>query len=229
MISFFSVLVLLGCFPCSEKTDLNKLLGIPQDFQPNYEIVSYDEDANYRSHRRMIERKVARITVPEGLSKGELEFNLKHAAMKVYETYKPDALMIFAYKEGDKTQSTYTAGRCVFAPYGKWENANKKVPLKDYKAAIDIKDSYFKPTVKILPRGAKVKLKDKYSNRVGISKTPDSFVDEDIIFQVPNGTPATIIGHDKWTEDLVVHKVRVKYGGKNRVGWVSAGDIISIK
>ena len=55
--------------------------------------------------------------------------------------------MIFANRDGDSVEGGYTAGRCVFAPYGEWGRAAEKVPIDKYIASIDVNEIYFKPVI----------------------------------------------------------------------------------
>jgi len=97
-----------------------------------------------------LKRLSVNITVPSGLSPEELRFNLTHCAANQFNLHKPDAVMVFAYLEADLTQIgkiPFSAGRSVFAPFGKWEKALDgfayNIPVKDFDYAVDFANDYF--------------------------------------------------------------------------------------
>jgi hypothetical protein len=108
---------------------------------PAYSILS-DEDISFDGY---IRRRV-RIVVPLGLSKEILEGNLKHAAYSIYDKTRPNAVMVFAYREDDQEKSSYSAGRCILAPDGEWKKANQKVSRSELKAVVDLAEAYFSPS-----------------------------------------------------------------------------------
>ncbi len=108
-------------------------------FSPSYSV-KLEDNSNYAN----VVRKVVKIVVPTGLSKKDVELNLKHAAGAIYKKYKPNAVSVFAYCEGDDIADAYTVGMCDFAPDGKWENADKQVPVSQFEYSIETNDDYFK-------------------------------------------------------------------------------------
>ena len=90
------------------------------------------------------------ITVPRGLLREELRFNLKHCAASLFNQHKPDAIMVFAYLTEDQNEIgeiPFSAGRVIFAPFGKWEKALDgfayNILVKEYDYSIDFAQNYF--------------------------------------------------------------------------------------
>ena len=98
---------------------------VPQDdFPPSYSVIIIE-----RCDFSVIKRISAKIIVPKKLSesKEELSFNLKHCAATLFNKFKPDALMVFAYYDLNNVDinSPFNAGRIIFAPFGQWEKAEE--------------------------------------------------------------------------------------------------------
>jgi len=176
-------------------------------------------------------RKSIKISVPSGLSQNDLQDNLKHAARVLYEKHKPNALMVFAYREGDSTSDVYSAGRCVFAPYGKWEKASEIVSVEKYEAAIDFAPVYFKPQKDEIAQGATVQLQSEKSKKVCLSKWKSSWYEEDMVVCVKNGTKAEVLQSYKMvlqTNEMIRYKVQLKKGRKWLIGWVWDDEAVKI-
>lgn len=97
-----------------------------------------------------IKRLSVNITIPPGLSRDELRFNLKHCAASHFNRHKPDAVMVFAYLDSDQSEIgtiPFSAGRVVFAPFGKWEKALDgfayNIPVKEFDYSVDFAPDYF--------------------------------------------------------------------------------------
>jgi len=98
----------------------------------------------------VVKRLSVKILVPLGMSLDELQFNLKHCAATQFNSYKPDAVSVFAYAKDPKgydTDGIFTAGRIIFAPFGKWEKAEEgvayNIPIEEFKFSIDYNNEYF--------------------------------------------------------------------------------------
>ena len=111
----------------------------------SYEIVD-DEWVNFST----IKRLSVNITVHSRLSSDELRFNLKHCAATQFNLHKPDAIMVFAYLDADRDKIgriPFSAGRAVFAPFGKWEKAPDgfayNIPINEFDYAVDFASDYF--------------------------------------------------------------------------------------
>lgn len=130
----FKLLFSTSCASANEK-QLLKLVALPENFIPVYEIVRVS-DKSYIN----IRRATASITMPAGLSKTDIENNLKHAVLQIYKEEEQDAIMVFGYKDGDDTSQAYTLGSAEFAPYGQWGEASHSTPLKYFRITINLRD-----------------------------------------------------------------------------------------
>jgi hypothetical protein len=203
-----------------DEVDLSKQLNIPKHFTPRYSIHSVEDFSIPGAVR-----KAVKITVPKGLSRSELTLNLKHAVKSIYRNYQPDAISVVAYKSGTDHKGYYTAGKCDFAPGGDWGKAKHGTPVERLSTKIEINEMYFKKEEELLEIGSKVTLVET-SGQVAISNRPDDWGDENIIIRVPVGTPATIIGHKRYSDiNMIRYRVDFQYRGKNRIGWVHKWNI----
>lgn len=193
-------------------------------FKPVYRVIN-DEDMSVGQYIR----RSVKIVVPLGLSKDELTANLKHAAYSVYDKSNTNAIYVFAYREDDPNKSrAYTAGRCLLAPDGEWTKANQKVSRDALKTVIDLAEYYFVPPKKTIPVNTAVELYFTPVNNqpvnIIVSNNPmSSDPDEDLVVEVPSGTPATVIGVDKFflpEGEMITYKVKLRYRGREYVGWV---------
>ena len=93
-------------------------------FEPSYQI-KLTEWCNFS----IVKRLSVKIIVPSMPSREELRFNLGHCAATLFNIHKPDALMVFAYYDSVHIDldAPFTAGRVIFAPFGKWESAKDGV------------------------------------------------------------------------------------------------------
>lgn len=114
------------------------------DFKPSYEVIE-GEWSNFS----VVRRRSVKILVPVGLSRDELRFNLQHCAASQFNAFKPDAVMVFAYARTPNRRTIdgpYTAGRVVFAPFGKWEKAQDgvayNIPASEFEYSLDFASDY---------------------------------------------------------------------------------------
>jgi hypothetical protein len=109
------------------------------DFAPSYQVVSKEW-----SSFSMVRRLVLRVVVAPRLGTDALTWNLKHCAAIHFNAYKPDAIMVLAYLNEDASDITgpFSAGRCVFAPFGRWEAAQDgvayNIPVSEFDYEIRI-------------------------------------------------------------------------------------------
>ena len=216
---------------------IDDIIVLPNDFQVKYKIEK-EEDLNYKN----ITRKQIRITVPSDLSKDELQNNIKHVVKYLYNKSNPDGISVLVYESGDNVMSAYTVAMGEFAPYGNWSLISANHTIDNYKIEVDIKDSYFNPRPKLLSTGSNVFLyKDQKYDRnrkefvpaseVGLSKSINSWVEEDIIIFVPNNISAKIL--DVYKENLagveyfIRYKVAVSIQGNYYEGWVHDYEVKS--
>lgn len=115
------------------------------DFTPSYEVIE-EEWSNFS----VVRRRSVKILAPVGLSRDELRFNLQHCAVSQFNAFKPDAVMVFAYAKTPNRRTIsgpYSAGRVVFAPFGKWEKAQDgvayNIPTSEFQYSLDFADDYF--------------------------------------------------------------------------------------
>jgi len=150
---------------------VQKNAGMP-NIVPQYKLVKRDSDSNYAN----VVRKGIRITIPKGLDRKTVKANLEHAAWTVHKESKPDAVMVFAYHPGDDINSSYSVGRCVLAPNGKWEDAGSDGSMK---TTVDLIGSFEKPVIETPrkvkpvtpPKPAPVKKEVKKSPSSGATRT----------------------------------------------------------
>lgn len=121
-------------------------IDIPQsEYDVSYEVVK-QEWCDFSQIRRLAIRAV----VPPNLSKDELQFNLKHCAAHAFNEFKPDAIMLFGYKDdpyGFTVDGQFTAARVILAPNGRWEDAEDgfayNLPVDAFRYSIDFEAAYY--------------------------------------------------------------------------------------
>lgn len=206
---------------------INAVLNIPDGFKPVYTVLAI-KDVSFKNPITLstVSRKTVNISLPDGLDHTTLELNMKQAAKELYEKEKPDALMIYGYRHGESASTPYTVAMLTFAPYGDWGKAIEKSSLDNYKAAIEVRDTYlFKPassgTTVILEYGGTAKTSvEIYRN------SRDAFKDINKIIELPNGTIAKVLDKGEYrlspTERFPTYKITATYNGKTYTGWVFA-------
>lgn len=115
------------------------------EFSPVYEIAE-TEWRNYST----IRRRSVKIWLPEGLSKDEVIFNLKHCCVEEFNSAKPDAVWVGAYhadKKAEGVSRPVDVGRIEFAPFGDWGRAEEgfayNIPTSEFKFNVSLNESYF--------------------------------------------------------------------------------------
>lgn len=114
-------------------------------YKPKYKIVG-----NKWLNFSVIRRLQLKIQFPNGLSKDEVRFNIKHCGAKEFNKEKPDALAIFAYCKDENFNGfdcMYNVAKADFAPYGKWEKAEEgftyNLPIEKFSWKIEFFKGYF--------------------------------------------------------------------------------------
>ena len=114
-------------------------------YKPKYKIVG-----NRWLNFSVIRRLQLKIQFPNGLSKDEVRFNIKHCGAKEFNKEKPDALAIFAYCKDENFNGfdcMYNVAKADFAPYGKWEKAEEgftyNLPIEKFSWKIEFFKGYF--------------------------------------------------------------------------------------
>lgn len=186
--------------------------------------------------RRRYVRKSLRITVPKGMSRNALEATVQHAARRARAQYDAEEVMVFAYAKGDNVYRSYTAARCMFAPYGQWGALER---VKDYYRffTVDYNEAYFRGEPPVLGVGTEVTLfrKQRYDRRgksfvsastTDLYRTPDNWTEENLAVRVPNGTRAVVLDSKK---QLIGEEYLVQYRVKSgkAIGWVNAAEMRS--
>jgi hypothetical protein len=191
------------------------------NLRTSYQEVGKIRDLSIQGTKRII----AHITIPLGRTEEEVRATLKKAAIEIAKREKAVATTIKAYRPNDKVTGVYTAGRAIYAPNGKWEDAATKAPMACI-IEFDKNSLYFKNEQASTTTKTKQKmvLTSKSGKPVGISRKRDSWTDDDIIANIPPGTSVVILKKHKEaiTPEMVFIrcKVRVNWKGKNVVGWV---------
>jgi len=115
------------------------------NWKPCYRVI-LTEWCNFST----VKRRSIKILVPPNLTKDQLIFNLKHCAATQFNAFKPDAIVVFAYKYDQGQPSVnkaYDAGRLYFAPFGDWSRALDgfayNIPTSEFQYSIDLIPSYF--------------------------------------------------------------------------------------
>lgn len=228
--SYFIILlfVLISC-ESEQSKKVQKVESTNQEINFSNEQTSYTqvgelEDVSYANVKRIS----ARITIPLRRTTSEVTETLKRAAIEIENRTGADAVMILAYRPSDDFYSSFTVGRAIFAPKGKWGEADYTAP-KDI--SIDLNDLYFKSAKPTFPIDTLVKLIDMENNYVDISREYGSWVDEDIIVKIPSGQEVTIIemrSQPMGDQEFVRYKVRVLSDNKEWTGWVHESEVTSL-
>jgi hypothetical protein len=165
----------------------------------------------------------SRVVVPPGRTREEVTATLDRAARDLAEETEANAVLVFAYRPGDRPEGIYSVGRAVYAPNGRWENADDGGPIQ---VRVDLNDLYFAPPDTSGLPGDTVALTDAYGDRVNLSDAYGKWGDDNIVARVPNGTKAVILerkSESMGDQEFVRYRVRT-LGAAGREGWVHKGD-----
>jgi len=194
-----------------------------------YKQIGKIEDDSYGNVRRVS----ARIVVAEGLSEAKVTEILTVAVKALATKYNANSSMVFAYRSKDKdiVKSTWTVGKAVYAPNGKWEDAEKDA---EKKVVVQLGRIYFQSEKIDIPKtGSEITLTSKKENPIKISRLRDAWTSDQIIAQIPAGTSATILErYEKaLSSDFIFVRYRIKtsYQGKEVEGWVFGNNILKKK
>lgn len=223
-LSLLSISV-LGCEPSSrepeESTQSEQSPPTLSDEQTSYSQSGKIEDVSYGN----VKRVSGRIVVPLDRTKEELTATLNRAAREIGKETNANAVMVFAYRPQDDPSGQYTAGRAVYAPNGKWEEATSSAPMR---VSVDLNDLYFAPPTNQIAIGETVRLKTSLDDVIAVSKEYGSWSDEDIIDHVPVGTEATILerrSEPMGDQEFIRYHVRVTHAGREINGWVHQSSV----
>ncbi len=192
------------------------------DEKTSYSRVGTLEDVSYGNVKRL----AARIVVPLGRTQDELTATLQRAASEIGEETQANAVMVFAYRPQDTPSDQYTAGRAIYAPSGRWEEAASSDKKQ---VSIDLNDLYFAAPLEVFPVGTRIILGNSESEEINLSKEYGSWGDEDIVTSVSSGAEATVIEHRSeaaGAQEFVRYKVQIISDGETINGWVHSFNVI---
>ncbi len=178
-----------------------------------YTQVGPGEDISYATVRRYS----SRIIVPPGRSRLEVRATLERAARALADSTHAHAVMVLAYRQGDDPDGIFSAGRAVYSPNGRWEDADTGGMMA---MTMELAELYFAPPDTSGAPGDTVVLAESAFPRVSVS---EDFGNTNIIARVPNGTRAVILerrSHPIIDQELVRYRVRTLGPGTRHTGWV---------
>ncbi|MEH7389773.1 hypothetical protein [Bacillus sp. JJ1474] len=208
-------------------TSTDKLFGSFDGFNPVYTLNEVRDVSTSGAKRGNLY-----ITVPHELNEEILKKNLLHAAKKFYEQEKPDALMVFAYREGDEPENTYSAAKLVVAPDGDWSKAAQNNSVDQLKSTFDLSPLYYKVESKLEVGGIR-----SYTFEEGdwiiLYKTPPFSLGEDAVafeIKINNGIIINFDILNSETQRLgsvedTYYLVSFEYENRTYEGWISEYDI----
>ncbi|QSQ25272.1 hypothetical protein JY651_10230 [Pyxidicoccus parkwayensis] len=199
-----------------------EVLGVKPDFTPRYAVATTE-----RFDVGGVPRLSMKVTVPRGLTREDLEANVRHALLRAYESgpVKFGAVSVLAYASA-KTNSVYDAAKGDFAPGGKWSASSTTVPLSEWKAQVDFSDLYFQERTYLAAgtRAVLVLANPEFSKTVQVSRKAGRWQDEDTVAELKPGIPVVVVGHEDFGIAGVRYEVETVKGPKCR-GWVHAFDL----
>ena len=179
------------------------------------------KNLDYKHRGEIVKRRLARVIIDKGLSKKELEKEINEIILEIRENEQnPNTIRIALFKKGDNINGASTVATAIWAPDGKWEDANLN---KEKKTTIEFSSAYFKRKDKSFKQGDIISIKkgvsiSKYPNKwnVGILKTTMKIENNVKILnkkEYPMSNPYPPI-------------VRYEIKSKGIKGWISDYDII---
>lgn len=220
----FFLLAVVGCG--SDLHAAEKSAGVvststfPKE-QTSYSRPTKIEDVSYSNIKRVSQR----IIIPLGRTKDQLTATLERAAREIAQETQAKAVMIFAYRPQDSPSGQYSAGRAVYAPNGRWEEAASSAPIR---ISVDLNDLYFTSPKNPIAIGQTVRLKASNGRLIELSKGYGSWLEKDIIARVPEGTDATVIerrAEPMGNQEFARYHVRVTDHGSQVSGWVHQSNV----
>ena len=168
---------------------------------------------------------VVRVVVPRGLSREELDLNVRHALLHFYQSgpVKFGAVSVGAFTS-EKMSLGADAALGEFAPNGQWSAASTDVPLSKWQATITLADLYFQER-KEFPVGSRaVLVASEFSETVDLSRKAGRWLAEDIVAELKPGASAVVVGSEDFGPAGVRYEVETTSGPKHR-GWVHAFEL----
>jgi hypothetical protein len=198
--------------------------AVPGSAASSAERTSYTQIGGVEDVSHALARRFSsRVVVPLGRTREEVTATLERAARDMAEENDANAVMVFAYRPGDRPEGIYSVGRAIYAPGGKWENADDGGPMQ---VTVDLSDLYFAPPDISGSPGDTVALGNPYGDRVSLSGEYGTWGDDDIVARMPNGTRGVILerkSQPMGDQEFVRYRIRT-LGPAGREGWVHKGD-----
>ncbi|QDE68266.1 MULTISPECIES: hypothetical protein [Myxococcus] len=193
-----------------------EVLGVKPDFTPRYEIINMD-----RLDIAGVPRLLVRVRVPRGLSREDLESNVRHALLKSYDSVpvRLGAVSVAAYGS-ERMNMGADAAIGEFAPGGQWSAADPGVPLSEWQAKISLDDSYFNQR-SYFAKGTRATLvfSSEFSDTISLSRKADRWLAEDLLAELKPGVSVVVVGYEDFGKAGVRYEVETANKPK-RKGWV---------
>jgi hypothetical protein len=198
---------------------LEKACGVLRTLEPKY-VVHETQDTSYPG----VPRVKLVVTVPLGLTREELDANMRHACLIAYEKNGDSSLGAVTVNAwaGESTEGAYSAAMATFAPDGDLKKADPGAMLEHWAVKVDFATGYFDAKPAVIGIGTAVTLTDENAPTVSVSRSASSWGDADIITRVPRGTKARVLAMKSFNGGAGTPMVRYDVelsGGKQR-GWV---------
>ncbi|QDE90072.1 hypothetical protein BHS06_14520 [Myxococcus xanthus] len=198
-----------------------EVLGVKLDFTPRYELINMD-----RPDIAGVPRLVVRVRVPRGLSREELEQNVRHALLQFYERapVRLGAVSVGAYAS-ERLNMGADAALGEFAPGGQWGEADPAVPLSAWQAKISFEEHYFEQRT-YLAKGtrATLVLSSEFSDTISLSRKANRWLEEDILAELKPGVSVVVVGYEDFGKAGVRYEVETANKPK-RKGWVHSFEL----
>lgn len=160
----------------------------------SYKQVGKLRDLSYGRVRRL----EATVVIPRGRTREEVLKTLQIAARKIAARTHPDALVVNAFAEGEEWRpGTYTVGRAIYAPNGRWEDAGTAGPMR---VNVELGSAYFTQSRAKFKEGSRVILHSPDGSPVPLYSDRGSWDERDVVASFSSGTPATVL--EVYTEVL---------------------------
>ena len=213
-----SALTLTGCEPAAEAGSASADSG-PSD-RTSFTAAGEIQDVSYAGVKRFSKR----IVVPLGRTREEVTETLEIAARELAKEQEADAVMVFAYRPDDSVEGAYTVGRAVYAPNGKWEDAEGRGPMR---VVVDLNELYFAPSKTYSSPGDTITLGSSAGEEVPLSNAYGDWSDKAIVARLATGTRAIILekkSEPMGEQEFVRYRVRV-LGTGSREGWIHEWNV----
>lgn len=174
-----------------------------------------------------VERVVLYVTVPPDLDRSQLQEALKASARTMRDLSHAGAVMVLGYRRGDDPAvvGAFSAGRIVYAPHGRWEDASTTAAADQWSEVIDLADSYFARKEPASTVSGEVHLlAGTLSSQVKLSSAPDEWDEGHIVATVTAGTLVEVLDSKEFPvggSRMIRYRVKVKVGpAAGKEGWV---------